>query len=103
MLDVLKVGDSGSGVCHSHESPVGVTGTIVTGQDGFMVTPIGELLATDGQVVSLTCGHTGTLVATVSDITADGIPVGRSGDAWINGTGVTTGTITNTSGGVTEG
>lgn len=103
MADILKTGDSGSGTCYSHDDPVAVTGTITTGQAGFTVTPVGELIATDGATVSLTCGHTGTLVASVSDMVADGVPVGKQGDAWTNGTGITDGTITITSGGVTEG
>jgi len=101
MSDILKVGDSGSGICHSHDSPISVTGTLVQGFGGFDMG--GILLSGDGHTVQLTCGHTGTLVASVSDVTCDGTPVGRQGDSWTNGTGITTGTITNTSGGLTEG
>ena len=103
MNDVLKVNDSGFGTCFSHGSPQAVTGVISTGKDGFLVSPSNELLAVDGSVVQLSCGHTGTLVASVDGITADGVKVGRYNDSWTNGTGVTNGTITITSGGVTEG
>lgn len=101
MADILKIGDSGSGVCHSHDSPVGVTGTLVEGFGGYGLD--GILLSGQNHTVQLTCGHTGKLVASVSDITCGGIPVGKQGDSWTNGTGVTSGTITITSGGISEG
>jgi hypothetical protein len=101
MSDILKVGDNGSGICYSHDSPVVVTGVLVEGFDGFGMN--GILVSGDGHTVNLTCGHTGTLIASVSDMTCNGVPVGKQGDSWTDGTGTTTGTITNTSGGITEG
>lgn len=101
MADILKVGDSGSGICHSHDGAIAVTGTLIEGFAGYDLD--GIFLSGQNHTVALSCGHTGKLVASVSDITCGGIPVGRNGDAWTNGTGVTSGTITNTSGGITEG
>ena len=101
MADVLRVGDTGSGTCSSHDSPINVTGTIGEGFDGFDAE--GEPLAGNGHRVDLDCGHTGTLIASVNSITCNGISVGKSGDSWTNGSGATTGTITNTYNGFKEG
>ena len=101
MSDILKVGDSGSGVCHSHDGAVAVTGTLVEGFAGYDLG--GILLSGHNHTVQLSCGHTGKLVASVSGITCGETPVGKKGDSWTNGTGVTSGTITITSGGITEG
>ena len=101
MADILKIGDSGSGICHSHDGAIAVDGTVVEGFAGHGLD--GILLSGQNHTVDLSCGHTGKLVASVSDITCDGIAGGRQGDSCTNGTGVTSGTITNTSGGISEG
>lgn len=101
MPDIIRTGDTGTGTCYSHNPPIAVTGTMITGEAGFVVTQDGTLLCTDGDTVQLSCGHTGVLVAS-GTTTAQGNPVGIEGDAWTNGTGVTDGTITTTAGGITE-
>jgi len=96
--DILQVGDSGSGVCTSHKSPKSVVGTITTGIDG--ADKDGILLAKEGSVVNLTCGHTGTLIASESSMNVSGDILAKLGDSWGPGSGATTGTITSTLGGI---
>lgn len=102
MAQILRTQDSGSGVCYSHSVPTSVTGVIVTGATDVRVSPDGTIIAIDGSVVDLSCGHTGTLVASLTNITIDDIKVGREGDVWTDGTGNTNGVISNVGTEITE-
>ena len=60
MPDVARVGDPWSGICKCHDSPISVTGQIISGSpDHFSG---GPAVARIGDTVQATCGHTGLIV-----------------------------------------
>ena len=100
MSDILQVGDSGPGICHSHSSDQVVVGTIISGSTGFTMED-GKILVQHGATVSLSCGHTGIMVSSNPGVKLDGTQACQYNNAWTTGTGVTTGNITTTKGGIT--
>ena len=80
---IARVGDVWTGICKCHESPIKVSGTIVSGSgtnfaDGIPVARIGD-------VVISSCGHSATIIAGSPTSTADGIPIARIGDPVASG------------------
>lgn len=58
-MGYARIGDSWSGVCNCHESPISVTGEIETGSDNVFIN--GRGVAREGDIVRASCGHTGTI------------------------------------------
>ena len=61
MTEIARLGDSWSGKCLCHHSPISVTGTIITGSSDHFSG--GLPVARIGDTVKATCGHTGKIVS----------------------------------------
>jgi len=75
---IARIGDTWEGICYSHESPISVTGEIITGNSLCVVQ--GKTIARDGDTVEASCGHTDTIIATSSVCTIQGDLVARVDD-----------------------
>lgn len=60
MTDIARVGDAWAGICICHDSPIAMTGVIITGSPDH--TSGGQAVARIGDTVQGLCGHTGTIV-----------------------------------------
>jgi hypothetical protein len=102
MPDVLRKGDSGSGICYNHSPPQAVTGTISEGTPGCEDQD-GDGLAYHGCNVSLSCGHTGKMRSRYPLYKADvdSLEICTIGDIWVSNSANTNGDITTTKGNMT--
>ena len=80
MPNVARLTDPGVGVCVAHESPIPMTGVIITGSSN--VNANGLAVARIGDVVLGACGHTGVLIEGSANVNANGRAVVRVGDAF---------------------
>ncbi len=76
---IARLGDSCSGTCFAHESPVSVTGTIESGSPTSSTD--GKPTARLGDSVSFSCGHKGTINSGSAVSNTDGKPTARLGDS----------------------
>lgn len=85
MPEKARIGDKCSGLCydpsHAPNIPYATDGTI-TGPGAPSVTTEGSIVATEGDTVTSSCGHTGTIDPTGSTVNAEGKPVARKGDSF---------------------
>jgi uncharacterized Zn-binding protein involved in type VI secretion len=80
MAKVCRLGDMGSGTCTAHETPISVNGYVTTCSGN--VNAEGAGVATVGDTVTATCGHTGTLITGASRTNANGRAISRVGDSF---------------------
>lgn len=92
---IARLTDTGSGYCSSHRR--NVTGVITTCSSS-VVTDGGLGIATTGDIVTASCGHTGVIQGTLNNIMTNNKATAKIGDSF---TGIFTGTITTGSNTVT--
>ena len=87
---IARVGDSFIGTCRGHKNPITVSGTITTGSSTVKVN--GRQCATHGSLCVASCGHFAFVLASKSNVKANGKPIAQIGDS-VNG--IITGRIIN--------
>jgi uncharacterized Zn-binding protein involved in type VI secretion len=71
MPQIARVGDPWAGICKCHDSPISVTGVIISGSSDHFSG--GAAVARIGDIVQATCGHTGAIVTGSSTDFTNGI------------------------------
>jgi len=81
MPAIMRVGDTGTGVCNAHTSPVACTITFTSG--AATVNAEGRAVCTIGSVGVTSCGHTSKATTGSSTVMVEGKGVHRAGDTGI--------------------
>ena len=78
MSNLSTVTNIGVGICTCHESPINISGQVITCSSNVMSNGRGNARVTD--ILLAQCGHTGILIKGSSSVRVNGLSVARIGD-----------------------
>lgn len=79
MIGVARLNDVTHGTCYAHDSPIQVSGKIISASTDTLLESRG--IARLGDTVRASCGHTGKIVSASPNVICNGMGVARLGDS----------------------
>ena len=78
MRGIARLGDATHGICYCHDSPISVSGKIITASEDHFTN--GRGTARLGDLVMADCGHTGRIISAKENEFVNGRGVARLAD-----------------------